>query len=297
MAAPIVTPEAVVLQFETAGIGSRMLAGLLDLAIQVGLFIGGLSGLALVASFDAFGALEGIASALVYILVFLVLFGYPVLLETLWRGRTVGKAALGLRVVTVEGAPIRFRHAAIRSILGLVDWYATNFTVGIVALLVTKRNQRIGDLVAGTMVLRERSAASSPQPMRFTPPRGLESYAATLTTAVLDHDDYGAVRSFLLRASTFPAAVRGDLAVRLADPLVERLRTTPPPGVDAEAFLVCIAASYQQRMAGPAGRATGAPFLSVWGTLPTAATHAPHAAQRTAPAPTVAPRDGYAPPA
>lgn len=290
MAAPIVTPEAVVLQFETAGIGSRMLAGLLDLAIQVALAIGGFAALGAIASV---GALEGIAIALVYVLLFLVLFGYPVVLETLWRGRTVGKAALGLRVVTVEGAPIRFRHAAIRSILGIVDWYATNFTVGIVSLLVTKRNQRLGDLVAGTMVLRERGAASSPQPMRFSPPRGFESYAATLTTAVLDHDDYGAVRSFLLRAPTFPPAVRRDLAVRLADPLVERLRTTPPPGVDAEVFLVCVAASYQQRMAGPAGRATGAPFQSVWGALPTAATHAP---QATAPART-APADGYAPPA
>ena len=150
----IVTPEAVVLEFETAGIGSRVIAGLIDLTVQGAALAAILIGIGTLAStgLDA----GGIGAAIIYVLIFLVIFGYPAALETLWRGRTLGKAAMGLRVVTVEGAPIRFRHAAIRSIFSLVDWLATQGVVGITALLVTKRNQRVGDLLAGTIVLRER---------------------------------------------------------------------------------------------------------------------------------------------
>jgi uncharacterized RDD family membrane protein YckC len=105
--APVVTPEAVPLDLEPAGIGSRFLALVLDWAIQ-GVLAGGLS-LALLAAVPGEGA--GLARALVVLLLFVVVFGYPVAGETLWRGRTVGKLALGLRVVTVEGAPVRLRQS------------------------------------------------------------------------------------------------------------------------------------------------------------------------------------------
>ena len=258
----IVTPEAVVLEFETAGIGSRLLAGLIDLSVQATLMLGVLFGFGMVAGAGL--DLGGVAAAIIYILIFLVTFGYPALMETLWRGRTLGKAALGLRVVTVEGAPVRFRHAAIRSILALVDWFATQGVVGIISLLVTKRNQRVGDLVAGTIILRERSAARTTTPVDFAPPHGLEGYAATLSTTTLDHEDYGSIRAFLLRARTLPGPVRADLANQLAFPLLDRLRTTPPPGVSPEAFLICVAAAYQRRMRGPRAGHAQPPFTSVW---------------------------------
>ncbi|HVM09736.1 MAG TPA: RDD family protein [Acidimicrobiales bacterium] len=264
MAAPsgIVTPEAVVLEFETAGVGSRLVAGLIDVAVQAALLLAVLFGAGAVAAtgLDA----GGLGAAVFYVLVFLVTFGYPIAFESLWRGRTLGKAALGLRVVTVEGAPVRFRHAAIRSILSLIDWFSTQGVVGITSLLVTKRNQRIGDLVAGTIVLRERSAAKAPRPIQFVPPPGLEAYTATLATGAIGHEEYGSIRSFLLRAATLPMPVRIDLATRLARPLTERLRTTPPPNLPAEAFLLCVAAAYQRRMAGPSARRDGSGFSSVW---------------------------------
>ena len=90
---------------------------------------------------------------------FIVLWATRSSCETLWRGRTLGKAALGLRVVTVEGAPVRFRHAAIRATLGLVDFFAHVRRARCSrSLLLTRRSQRLGDLVAGTIVLRERTA-------------------------------------------------------------------------------------------------------------------------------------------
>ena len=256
------TPEAVVLQFETGGIASRLLAGLIDLAVQgvVGLLL--LLGFGILA--DAGVGFGGFGAALVYLFIFLLLFAYPAAFETLWRGRTPGKAALGLRVVTVEGAPARFRHAAIRSILGLVDKWLLTGLVGVLALLFTERNQRLGDLVAGTLVLRERTGAKAPTAVRFPPPRGLEGYVATLDPAGVGDEEYRAVRAFLLRAATLPPAVRHQLAAQLAVPLVARLRTTPPYGVGPEVFLACVAAAAQARARARAAPSAVPTMRSVW---------------------------------
>ena len=256
----IVTPEAVMLDFETAGLASRLLSGFVDAVIQALILF--------VVLFAAFGLSEvgvdvgGLGAAFLYVLFFLVVFGYPTLFETLWRGRTPGKAALGLRVVTIEGGPIRFRHAAIRAILGVFDKYVGSGLVGVVSVLLTRRNQRLGDLVGGTIVLRERSGARAPAAVRFSPPPGLEPFVASLDVARLGHEDYGTVRSFLLRAASLSPAARSHLATQLASPIAARLSTTPPPGLPAEVFLVCVAAAHQQRNAPAAPGGEG--FASVW---------------------------------
>jgi uncharacterized RDD family membrane protein YckC len=225
--------------------------------------------LLLVVLLAAFGLAEvglelgGLATGALYVLVFLLLFGYPAAFETLWRGRTLGKAALGLRVVTVEGGPIRFRHAAIRAILGIVDKYLFSGMVGVVAVLVTRRNQRVGDLVAGTIVLRERSGAVAPSAVRFSPPRGAEAYTASLDVSRLEHEDYGTVRSFLLRAHSLAPAARSPLAASIASSVVARLRATPPAGMPPEVFLACVAAAHQARHA-PATAPAPPAFSSVW---------------------------------
>jgi len=269
----IVTPEAVVLAFDTAGLGSRMIAKLIDLLIQ---------GVALIAFLVGGAALGStpVGLALVYFGLFAVLFGYPVAIETLWRGKSVGKAAMGLRVVTVEGAPIRFRHALIRGALALIELYATSGAVAVFFVLGTKRNQRLGDLVAGTLVLRERTGAAMPSAATFWVPRGWETYAATLDVSGLTATEYQAVRSFLLRAPTLDPWTRDRVARDLANPVTRRLRHHPPSGVSAEGFLACVAALYQQRQrraAPPAGVGWGPPSPgappagSGWGSPPPAA--------------------------
>jgi uncharacterized RDD family membrane protein YckC len=114
----------------------------------------------------------GIALALFFLLTFAVLWGYPTAMETLWRGRSLGKAALGLRVVTIEGAPVRFRHAAIRATLGVVDFLLTAGGAAVISVLLTPRSQRLGDLVAGTVVLRERTGLRPPVAVEFPVPGG-----------------------------------------------------------------------------------------------------------------------------
>src|SRR5207302_11141040 len=101
----------------------------------------------------------------------------------------------------------------------------------VLPVLLTRHNQRLGDLVARTLVLRERSGLRAPAPATFAPPAGLEGYVATLDVAGLRPEDYQAARSFLLRAATLPVHVRAALAAQLAAPLARRVAPAPPPGV------------------------------------------------------------------
>jgi uncharacterized RDD family membrane protein YckC len=247
----IVTPEAVRLDFAPAGIGSRALALLIDLMALVAVQL--VVGVAMLLTRAWLTPVTAISIA------GFVLLAYPVVFEVAWRGRTPGKAALGLRVTTVEGAPVGLRHAVIRAAFALVDVYATVGAVAVLSALVTRRNQRLGDLVAGTLVLRERSADAQPEPLRVAVPAGWEAYAAALDPAALSRRDYEVVRSFLLRAGDLDPGARERLARRLADPLADRLGHRPPPGVSAELFLVCLAGRYQQRAGRPAATAAARP--------------------------------------
>jgi uncharacterized RDD family membrane protein YckC len=254
----LVTPEAVPLDFELAGIGSRFLALMLDWLLQGALAFSLF--FALAASFAAAGQEDSwITATAALLLIFLVVWGYPVAMETLWRGRTLGKAALGLRVVTKEGAPIRFRHAAIRAVLGLVDFVLTSGAAAVLSALLTRDNQRVGDLVAGTIVVRERTGMRVPSAVTFTVPLELEPYVATLDVTGLSADEYAAVRAFLLRAHTLPPAVRADIAQRLASPLVQRLRLAVPAGLWPEHVLLSVATAYQRRQGAAAAPAAWAP--------------------------------------
>ena len=161
----VVTPEAVVLEFETAGVGSRLLAKLLDLIIEF------------VATFVIFFVIgrifrdsgEAFAIIVVVLTIFGVLFAYPAVAEGFFDGRTIGKAAVGLRVVTDEGAPISFRHAVVRTLVGLVDfWIPPGGAVAVLTVMLGSTDQRLGDLAAGTIVLRERTASPPAVAVSFT---------------------------------------------------------------------------------------------------------------------------------
>jgi uncharacterized RDD family membrane protein YckC len=247
----IVTPEAVVLEFDTAGLGSRVVAIVIDLLVQGAVLVMMVFALGLAADGGAGTTLVVVLSV---VFLFLILLGYPVAFETLWNGRTLGKAAMGLRVVTREGAPIRFRHAAIRGIFGLIELWAFFGSIAVATVLVTRRNQRLGDLAAGTIVLIERTAGGHTNAVFFRPPPGYEAYVAALDVSALDAERYAVVRSFLVRAGGLAAPSRAALAVGLANRTATTMRHTPPPGVPPELFLTCAAAAYQQRRGGLAGR-------------------------------------------
>ena len=243
----VVTPEAVRLDFEEATVGTRAVAILIDWAIQAIVLVT----LLFAATFllGAIGQVGGAAAVIVALLLltFAVTFGYPIGFEVAWRGRTPGKAAMGLRVVTVEGAPVGFRHAAIRAALGLVDFALTSGFAAVITALVSQRSQRLGDHVAGTVVVRERVAGGAAEAIAFTVPAGAEAYAATIDVSGVREEDYRTVREFLMRAEGLPPERRAALAERLATSLAGRLAHQPPPGTHPETFLRCLAARYQAR--------------------------------------------------
>jgi uncharacterized RDD family membrane protein YckC len=265
----VVTPEAVVLEFETASVGSRSLAQALDVLVRFGLVYG----LALFAALVSQGIGTTPAIVLVFVGIFFIIFGYPVLFETRWNGQTIGKRVLGLRVVTVEGAPVRFRHATVRSVLSIVDFFLPpiGVTATFVALL-NRQSQRLGDVFAGTIVLRERTGAAFPVPVSFPPLPGYELYARSLDVGGVTPEQYAVIRSFLIRVNTLTPEARARLGTRLANAVAVGMHHRPPSGVTAETFLVSVAAAYQLRQGGPPVPLP--PWVPQWGSAPTPATMA-----------------------
>lgn len=240
----IVTPEAVVLDFETAGIGSRTAAKVLDLLIQgTGLLVGFL----ILGTLGDLGGPSWIGVVVGLFLVFGFIFAYPALFETFMHGKTPGKSAMGLQVVTEEGGPILFRHAAIRSALGIVELFLSGGVVALLTVFFTKRDQRIGDILAGTLVLRQRSGSPIPMAIAFVPVQGTEDYISTIDVSILTADEYQTIRSFLLRAESLRGEARDTLAVQLGNQMAARLRLAPPPWMTPIQLLIGIAAAYQRR--------------------------------------------------
>ena len=231
------------LEVETAGVASRVFAGIIDFAIQLGI-------LWLGATFLAVGGLidSSSSSMVLALLVAAVLMGYPLVSETLMRGRTVGKRALGLRAVTLEGAPIRLRHASLRMMGGLVDRFLPPLGVtGMLMVMGTSRHQRVGDLLAGTIVIRDPSRTVLPSAVWFPVPRGLEGFAATIDPTAMTDEQYTVIRSFLLRSRDFSPDARFSLAADLAERAATTLRHNGLRQVHPEAYLLCVISRYQRR--------------------------------------------------
>lgn len=250
----IVTPDAVVLELETAGMASRVCAGLIDLGVQLALLLVVATALAGAGLYsDGGGSTDGVDDStqqtVLIVLTTLVLFGYPVVLETVWRGRTVGKRAIGLRAVTIEGGPVRLRHATLRMMGGIVDRFMPPGGVtGVVFVLTTRRCQRVGDLIAGTIVVRDPDRTPLPRALWFPVPVGYEVYAATIDPTAVTAEQYTLVRAFLVRVKELTPDARLDVASRLAAELVDVLRHSRPVQVHPETFLLCVISRYQRRL-------------------------------------------------
>jgi uncharacterized RDD family membrane protein YckC len=224
----IATPEGVDLELTLAGVGSRFVSALVDLMLQIVLLVG-VTGLGV--AVGAFGT--GFGYALVFIASFLVFAGYDVLFEVFAAGRTPGKRLNGLRVVRTDGSPVTFFTSAVRNVLRLVDILPGGYLVGIVCILVTRQNQRLGDVAAGTLVVRERTEQPSLRQLHAPQPAPSTSvWDATAVTA----DELATVRSFLARRYELTNQARYRLAADLAGALRPKV-VGAPENLGSEAFL------------------------------------------------------------
>ncbi|MES2459147.1 MAG: RDD family protein [Armatimonadota bacterium] len=156
--ATIVTPENIPLTLELAGLGSRFVALAIDLLIQGALLFFGLSLLGYASEPMKSIGLTWLMEVLVIVYGFVLMFGYFIFFETIWNGQTIGKRAVGLRVVREGGYPITFFAAATRNLIRIADFLPFNYGVGALMVFLQPQYKRLGDLVAGTVVVKEREA-------------------------------------------------------------------------------------------------------------------------------------------
>ncbi len=232
----VITPENIPLTLELAGLGSRFGALLLDITIQtlvtLTLFFVG----AMAAAAASLSGLSGWLTALGVIAVFLIWFGYFILFETIWNGQTPGKKAFGLRVVRDGGYPINVFSAAARNLIRIADFVPVAYGVGALAVFFHPQYKRLGDLAAGTLVVKERAAGSLgagsyvPRATTQNAVSGMLPPTVRHPSDVLSADELALLRRFALRRWEMTPDDSERLAYRLVVPLVERLNLTFVPG-------------------------------------------------------------------
>lgn len=236
-----VTGEAVAFDLPAAGIGPRMLAGLLDvvltlLALVLLLFLG------LLAAAQTDAALLHVATIGSVVLALLVI---PTTVETLSRGRSPGKWTMGLRVVRDDAGPITAQHAFVRALVAVVETYLLTGAGAFFSILLSPRGKRLGDHAAGTYVVHERVRLVLPPPVAM--PQHLQTWARNADIAALPTSLALGVRQFLGRAPTLSPAARQELGRRLAARAGEHVAPPPPPGTHPELFLAAVLAARRER--------------------------------------------------
>ena len=237
----LVTGEAVALELPAAGIAIRALSGALDLAIALVALLAGL----FVATQIAGNADDAIISVTMTVLVALVAVGLPATMETLTRGRSVGKLATGLRTVRDDAGPIGFRQALTRALVGFVEIWILFGVPALVSGLVSSKGKRLGDYAAGTYVVRERVHMTLPPPPMMPPQ--LAPWAAGADIARLPDGLAMAVRQFLMRAPRLGAESRAALGAQLRDEVAMYVAPQPPVGSHPELVLAAVMADRRRR--------------------------------------------------
>jgi uncharacterized RDD family membrane protein YckC len=245
----VITGEAVALELRLAKVPSRALALLLDLALlSIPLIgVGILASVIGASTDDALAAAIGLSTGV------LVVLGYPVAFETLNRGRSPGKMALGLRVVRDDGGPIGFRHAFTRALIGVIvdfDPIALG-SVALISSLCSTRGKRVGDHLAGTVVIRERIPVAVTPPA-YMPPQ-LAGWAAGLPVDRIPDDLALQARQVLGRIGELDPTMAAHWTTRLAGEFVAVLGHPAAPGTDPAALLGAVLAERRNRELARAG--------------------------------------------
>jgi uncharacterized RDD family membrane protein YckC len=252
----IATPEGVELQMVLAGAGSRFIAEVIDFTAQ-----------ALVVALAALVTLVLIGGGVGEALFVIALFTtapplapvYNVLFEVLGGGHTPGKRLTHLRVVRARGTPVDFPASAIRNLMRLIDWLPLAYLVGLVSILLTERNQRLGDIAAGTLVIRDGAAPHPPAargprarrrlrrrpspppasplpPAPASPPAAIRADGGGWDVSAVSGEELVAVRRFLERRESLDKGARLELGHRLEQGLRAKVAGAPE-GLGAEDFL------------------------------------------------------------
>ena len=237
----VVTGEGVAVELPVATTMSRAASGAIDVVVAVALLL-----------FAAFileplvaPQSDAVATSATIVVTSLVLVAFPAAVETLTRGRTLGKLALGLRVVRDDGGPILGRHAVARALVGFVEIWTLFGVPALVASVANGRSKRLGDLAAETYVVSQRSRLRLGTPPQMPPP--LAAWAQAADVAALPSGLTVAVRQFLARSAALPPASRDPLGRELAVEVLRHVAPAPPEGYHPEYVLAAVLAERRRR--------------------------------------------------
>jgi len=260
----ISTPENIAIDYELAGLASRAAAFLVDILIQISiwLIVGAIAlvvyGILILAGLHHIlrylSGLTNLFEALYAILGFLILWGYRIYFEIKWNGQTPGKRHLGLRTMRQGGYPINVFGAIIRNLFWMFDLAPVPFPPGIAFIMGTREYQRLGDIVGGTIVVKQRAPQTLDGLLRvaYILPEHLDPAALSLIMNEADRltpDEYRAVRHYTERRRQLLGPVQQSAASIIAIPLMERLHIVPPASaksIDYATFLEYLAVAYEQ---------------------------------------------------
>lgn len=227
----IVTGEAVVLELRPASFAARGVSLLIDIVTQIAILLAVfyVSGGAIAEMDSSASRALGLAS------VVLVLVALPITVETLSRGKSLGKLVMGLRIVRDDGGAIRFRHAFIRALVAVLEIYMLFGSLAIIVSMLNERSKRLGDMLAGTYSTRERLP---PTPsMEFIVPEHLKQWASGADIGRLPDALARRISQFLHQESQMTAGSQFQLAASLADEALTFVSPAPPPGTAPRDFL------------------------------------------------------------
>jgi uncharacterized RDD family membrane protein YckC len=244
----LVTGEAVALDLPPASLGIRLASGLFDVVATVTLLLVVIFTF-LVAALRADGALAQVAFVGTMVVVFLV---FPTSVETLSRGKSLGKWLFGLRTVRDDAGPISFQHAFVRALVGFVEIYATGGGAAFFSAMLSSRGKRLGDYAAGTYVVRERIRLRL-EPPPLMPPE-LAGWARAADVASLPTGLALAVRQFLARSPGLDPGSRVSVGTTLAQQVAPYVAPPPPRGCPPETFLAAVIATRRERDQARLGR-------------------------------------------
>lgn len=234
------TPEAIDISYAIAGIGSRFVAALVDFLIWLVLEIVVVLGSVGIMQLPGPGPTTGIV--LLLTISFVLFWGYFILFETLWSGQTPGKRVLHIRVIKTTGYPIGFAEAAIRNLVRFADFLPSMYALGVITMFINPNARRLGDLAAGTVVVKERARVrirdvpvAAPAPALVAPVGSVDPGELEWNLRALDSRDIQILSDYLVRGPSFPADVRNRVGREVADMVAIKIGARVP--LDPAPFL------------------------------------------------------------
>ena len=239
----LITGDAVLLDLRTASFATRMLSAVIDGVIQLVLLVGGSIAMAWTAEWADLD--DGLVVAGVLVASVTAYVGYPVLCELLLRGRSVGRLVMGTRVVRDDGGPVHVRQSLLRAVMAMLEIWSTSGAIALTCSVIDRKSRRVGDLLAGTMVIQERMRDLAPQ--RAAVPEALQDWVRGADVGRLPLTLMQDIRSFLPRAGTINPKSRRQLSRDLLRRTLPHVAPAPPPGTDPEQFLTAVLAERSRR--------------------------------------------------